>query len=107
MQSFFFIRTDNKYMKVSFHDILYVETCKNYIRLVTTSKTYIVLIAIKQIEQELPPQLFCRVHRSFIVGINVVCSFDNEVIYLCGSDKTLRTSIYQPGHHNQGLAFQE
>jgi len=88
MQHFyFFIRCDGKYIKVDFKEIMYVEALRNYVKLHTSSKSYLVLISLRLIEKELPEHLFCRVHRSYIAGITHITSFDHEVVYI--GNKTL------------------
>lgn len=84
MQSFFFIRQDGRNVKVDFHNILYIEARKNYTRLVMTERSVMVLITLKQWERLLPAQLFCRVHRGYIVSIERILSFDNKYVYLPG-----------------------
>jgi len=37
---------------------------------------------MKQLEEHLPADLFCRVHRSYIVSIDHVMAFDNTTVYL-------------------------
>ena len=71
-------------MKVDLHHILYIEARKNYTRLVMTDRSAMVLITLKQWESILPPELFCRVHRGYIVSIERVLSFDNKFVYLPG-----------------------
>ena len=71
-------------MKVDFHNILYIEARKNYTRLVMTDRSAMVLITLKQWEKILPAELFCRVHRGYIVSIERVISFDNKFVYLPG-----------------------
>jgi two-component system LytT family response regulator len=84
VQSFFFIRQDGRNVKVDYHQILYIEARKNYTRLVMTDKTAMVLITLKQWEKILPPDLFCRVHRGYVVAIERIISFDNRFVYLPG-----------------------
>ena len=84
MQSFFFIRQDGRNVKVDIHNILYIEARKNYTRLVMTDRSAMVLITLKQWESILPPELFCRVHRGYIVSIERILSFDNKFVYLPG-----------------------
>lgn len=78
----FFIRCDGKYIRINIREITYVEALKNYVRIVTETGTYMALISMRQIEEELPEQEFCRIHRSFIVSLAFVKSFDNEMLYL-------------------------
>ena len=84
MQSFFFIRQDGRNVKVDFHNILYIEARKNYTRLVLTDRSAMVLITLKQWEKILPLELFCRIHRGYIVSIERIISFDNKFAYLPG-----------------------
>jgi len=84
VQAFFFIRQDGRNVKVDFHNILYIEARKNYTRLVMADRSVMVLITLKQWERVLPPQLFCRVHRGYIVAIERILSFDNKYVYLPG-----------------------
>lgn len=84
MQSFFFIRQEGRNVKVDLHNILYIEARKNYTRLVMTDRSAMVLITLKQWESILPPDLFCRVHRGYIVSIERILSFDNKFVYLPG-----------------------
>lgn len=84
MQSFFFIRQDGRNVKVDFHHILYIEARKNYTRLVMLDRSAMVLITLKQWERILPAELFCRVHRGYIVSIERILSFDNKFAYLPG-----------------------
>jgi DNA-binding LytR/AlgR family response regulator len=78
----FFIRCDGKYIRIDIRDIRYLESLKNYVRIVTITKTYLVLMSMQQLEEELPQAHFCRVHRSFIVSIGHICSFDHESVYM-------------------------
>ncbi len=97
MQPSFFIRTDNRYTKIIFKDILYAECRKNYVQIVMEGgKSHMVLISMNQLEGTLPKQFFCRVHRSYLVSLNHVTSFNNDTIYIkdlpipiCGEYKEL------------------
>jgi DNA-binding LytR/AlgR family response regulator len=84
VQPFFFIRQDGRNVKIDHHHILYIEARKNYTRLVMVDRTAVVLITLKQWEKILPLDLFCRVHRGYIVSIGRMLSFDNKFIYLQG-----------------------
>ncbi len=90
VQSFFFIRHEGRYTKVDFSSILYIEARKNYTRLVLDEKpTVLVLVTLKQWERLLPRDLFCRIHRGYIVSIGKIVSFDNRYVYLQGEKITI------------------
>src|SRR5690242_10502186 len=78
----FFLRANGMYVRVNFHEILYIESRNNYVQVVTTTKSYMVLISLKQLQSELPENKFCRVHRSFIVSLDQVRAFNHEGLYI-------------------------
>jgi len=85
VQPFFFIRHEGRYVKVEFRHIVYIEARKNYTRLVLEDKpTALVLVTLKQWERLLPPDQFCRIHRSYIVSIEKLSAFDNKQVYIFG-----------------------
>ena len=51
-------------------NILYVESLKNYVKVVTMEKTVVSYMSITQMEEKLPELKFIRIHRSFIVGVD-------------------------------------
>ncbi len=87
MQPFFFIRLPGKYVRLDFLDILYAEGCRNYTRIVTQNRIYVVHITMKQVEQILPGMQFCRIHKSYIVALGQILEFDTSSVYL--KNKTL------------------
>ena len=84
MKTFFFIRYAGQFHKVSFPDILFVEACKNYCRIVTHNRIYMILITLKKVEDLLPANDFCRVHRSYLISIDKLIAFDHERAELPG-----------------------
>ena len=82
MKKYFFIRTNGRYVRINFQDIIYLEGRRNYIRIVTESGFYMTLITMKQIEQLLPAALFRRIHKSYIVSMDRVVEFDSDTVYL-------------------------
>ena len=87
MQKYFFIKEKGRYLKIPFNEIVFVEGCGNYIKIVTENKTYLLLIAMKRMEQLLPAFLFKRIHRSYIVSLDKITGFDSDCVYL--KDKEL------------------
>jgi len=80
--SFIYLRADRKNIKVNFDDILFIESLKDYIKVVTKEKTIVVKQAISSIEENLPVSLFIRTHRSFIVSLKSIESFTPELIQI-------------------------
>lgn len=64
-----FVRHKEKMVKIILADILYMEADRNYSRIFTTTKEYVLSITLKTIEERLPVKLFQRIHRSYIINI--------------------------------------
>ena len=77
---FIYFRSDRKMVKVALDEILYIESLKDYIKVVTSGKTIFTKHAISTLEENLPKQNFLRIHRSFIVAVNKIDSYNTEVI---------------------------
>ncbi|MGN6421578.1 MAG: LytR/AlgR family response regulator transcription factor [Pseudobacter sp.] len=82
MQTFFFVKEQGRYVRVDFASILFIEARSNYVQIVTPTRVFMCLVSMRQIEKLLPAEGFCRVHRSYIVGISNIQSFDKERIYM-------------------------
>jgi two-component system, LytTR family, response regulator len=79
-----FLNVQKMKVKISFCDIVYIESQREYIRIVTTKKEYLSKMSTNEIEELLPPQLFKRVHRSFIVSVNKIESYNSEMVQVSG-----------------------
>ena len=77
-----FIKADRKYFKIYFKDILYIEGLKDYVVIYTGDNKIITSMNVKTIAAQLPPAIFARVSKSYIVNTLHISSFDNELIYI-------------------------
>jgi len=78
--TFIFVRADRKMLKISFDEILYVESLSDYIKIHTSSKTIITRETISNMEAKLPNTDFLRIHRSYIIALKKIASYTNEFI---------------------------
>ena len=79
-QDYFFIKADNKLVKVSFNDILFIEALQNYVVVHTREKKLITYLTFKSVEEYLPSVQFIKVHKSFIVSASKIDSIDGNDI---------------------------
>jgi two-component system, LytTR family, response regulator len=81
---FFFVNVEYSLLKVLSDDILYIEGMKDYLKIHLASQTKAVItrLSFKAIEEKLPPNLFFRVHKSFMVNILKIQSIRNGMIYI-------------------------
>lgn len=85
-ESFVYFRADRKMIKVMLADILYIESMKDYVKVITSNGTIITKQAISSVEEMLPEASFIRVHRSYIVSLNKIKSFTNELIEISNTE---------------------
>lgn len=80
----FFIKSNvkGKVINLSFTDVVYVESVKNYLSIFTGDSKYITYLTMKEIENILPSSQFLRVHKSFIVNTNKIKTIDGSSIQL-------------------------
>ena len=77
-----FIKTENRIEQVKISDILYIEGMRDYRKVHTKEKKIMTLKTFGEFENELPDQLICRVHKSFMVSIDKIKSVNGHVIQL-------------------------
>jgi DNA-binding LytR/AlgR family response regulator len=69
---YIFVKADKKLIKLRFEDIFYVEGLKDYVMLHTPGGRIVTLQTMKSLEEKLPSSNFIRVHRSYIVNLNLI-----------------------------------
>jgi len=79
-QEYFFIKADNKLVKISFTDILFIEALQNYVVVHTHDKKFITYLTFKSVEEYLPSLQFIKVHKSFIVSASKIDSIEGNDI---------------------------
>lgn len=83
-KDFIFLNVQKKKVKILFSEILYIESQREYIKIVTTKKQWISKMSTHEIENLLPGNLFKRVHRSFIISIGKIDSYTAEDVEVNG-----------------------
>lgn len=69
---FIFVKSDYKLVKIEIAEIQYIESLKDYIKIVAGGKPVITLSSMKAIDEKLVAPDFIRVHRSFMVNIRKI-----------------------------------
>lgn len=73
---YFFIKADNKLVKIFFEDMLFAEALQNYVVIQTKDKKYITYLTFRSVEDYLPPDRFIKTHKSFIISASKVDSIE-------------------------------
>jgi DNA-binding LytR/AlgR family response regulator len=89
----FFIKCENQIEKVFYDDLVYAEAMMNYVMLYTGTKKMMVYITIKGLEEQLPSEIFLKVHKSFIVNKSKVKSIEGNVLNMGNEKITISQSL--------------
>ena len=89
----FFIKCDNQIEKVMYDELLYAEAMMNYVMLYTTTKKMMVYITIKSLEDQLPADVFLKVHKSFIVNSSKIKSIEGSIINIGNTRITISQNL--------------
>lgn len=79
-----FVRHKDKMVKIMLVDILYIEADRNYSRIFTKAKEFLLSITLKSIEEKLTEQVFQRVHRSYIVNLSQIEEVSEDHLNVSG-----------------------
>ena len=83
-KDFIFLNVQKKKVKILFSEIVYIESQREYIKIVTTKKEFISKMSTHEIEELLPPDQFKRIHRSFIISLSKIDSYNAEIVEVNG-----------------------
>lgn len=59
-------------IRIPYSQILYIEASKDYMKIVTAEKPYLVHITMKKLEELLPVEQFVRTHKSYMVALKAI-----------------------------------
>ncbi len=98
-QDHLFIKSDGKLIRLHNDDILFIESMGDYVKFITPAKKYITHNTIKNLETKVNPQVFMKVHRSYIVNFTKINDIQENVLYINGNmipiSKTHKSGVMQ------------
>jgi DNA-binding LytR/AlgR family response regulator len=78
-----FVRLNGMFRPIPFNDILYISASRNYSEIATTSKGKIsICIPLGEVEEQLLENLFCRIHRSYIISVQQISGYTYTDVYV-------------------------
>jgi DNA-binding LytR/AlgR family response regulator len=82
--SYFFINADYSLVKVIFSDIMWVEGLKDYLKihLKNSNKPLVARMTMKSLEEQLPPSMFVRIQKSFIISKDYITSVRKNSVFI-------------------------
>lgn len=83
-KSFFILNVQKRKVRIPFAEIVYIESQRDYVKLVTIKGEFLSKISTHEIESLLPPNDFKRIHRSFIISMSKIESYSAESVQVNG-----------------------
>ncbi|MEO8886082.1 MAG: LytTR family DNA-binding domain-containing protein [Mucilaginibacter sp.] len=80
--AYLFVKTEYRIQKINVDEILYVEGLQNYISIQKVNEHIISLLTLKKIEEQLPPNDFIRVHKSYIIALKYISYIERNRIIM-------------------------
>lgn len=69
-----FIKSNGAYLRMAFDEILYIKGMENYINIILSSRRVTVKSTMQDFLKKLPPDIFLRIHKSYIVNVSKISS---------------------------------
>jgi DNA-binding LytR/AlgR family response regulator len=88
VNSFFFVESDNKKVRINFSDIVYVEAAGNYVTIALKEKKYTVHMTLTSLWNSLPEKDFIRTHKSFIIAVSGILALSGTELVVNNGPKT-------------------
>lgn len=79
------IKSNGSYIRLVHDDILYIEGMGDYVKYVTTEKTYIAHSTLRTAEETMNTSNFMKVHRSYIVNVSKIKNFSDNTLTIEGA----------------------
>lgn len=85
LEPYFFVRENFNYVQIAYKDVLYMKAQDNFLQIVTQQRSYLPILSITKMEEQLKGDVFLRVHRSYLVHRGAIQSISkNDVILITG-----------------------
>jgi two-component system, LytTR family, response regulator len=81
-EKYIWVTDDYKKTKINVSDILYLEGLKQYVKIHTTTKRYMLIQTLKSFEEELSGSGFIRCHKSYLVNTSFVTNYSASSLYI-------------------------
>lgn len=76
-----FIKSDGKFIRLEFGEILYIESMGDYVKYYTLTHQYLTYDTLKSVEEKMDSKYFMKVHRSYIVNMSKIKDIqDNSIV---------------------------
>jgi DNA-binding LytR/AlgR family response regulator len=96
---FIFVKTEYRLEKIQLQEIFYIEGMRDYRKIYALNKQVMTLQTFREFEQEIPAQIICRVHKSYMVSLDKIDSIEKDTIIIRDTmipiSETYKKDFYQ------------
>jgi two-component system, LytTR family, response regulator LytT len=88
-----FVKSKGKFVKIELSEMLFAEGNDNYVTITTSSTNHVLKTTLKSLLEVLPDN-FWRIHRSYVVNLKALKSFDADTVTIANINLPLGKSFY-------------
>lgn len=81
-KDYILVKADHKVYRLKLDDILYIQSMREYVAFYTSTGRLMSLNALRTLEEELPPDRFIRIHKSYIVAIDKIDTLEGNMVHV-------------------------
>lgn len=79
-KNFIFVKTENRLEKVNLREIIFIEGMRDYRRIHTLTKKIMTLQTFTEFEQQISPNIICRIHKSYMISIDKIETIEKDQV---------------------------
>ena len=79
-KAYMYFKVNKDLVKIFLKEIIYIESIKDYVKIVTPGRSVITYQRIGYMEEKLPENKFVRIHKSYIIAVDKIVSYNNEEV---------------------------
>lgn len=80
--AYLFVKSNGKFEKIVFADILFIEGMENYVAIQLKDKRIVTHSTIKSLLEKLPASQFIQTHKSYVIGIDKIDRIEGNLLHI-------------------------
>ena len=88
-----YLKKNQALIRVPYNQIVWIESMENYVNIYTEKERFTLHFMLKTIEGHMPPSMFRRVHRSYIVNLTKIESIEDSTVLLRNGEEVVSLPI--------------
>ena len=95
-REYLYLKSGYRTVRISLADVLYIEGKREYVSIhMINGKSHMPLISLRVLEEQLPPDRFMRIHRSYIINLTKIAAVENSKVELEGKAGIPISDLYK------------